>query len=60
MTADEAYEKYKHLDQNLSDKDLVPGSFWGLIIFDLWEATKNTLKERPAVRKGPRRGRKSG
>lgn len=40
MTAKEAYEKYKHLDANLSDRELVPPSFWGSIIFDLWDAIK--------------------
>ena len=43
MTAKEAWEKYKHLDKNLSDRELVPESFWGSIIFDLWAAIKNEI-----------------
>ena len=46
MTAQEVWEKYKHLDSNLSDRDLVPESFWGSIIFDLWGAIKETLNKR--------------
>ena len=41
MTAEEVYEKYKHLDENLSDRELVPESFWGSIIVDLWGAVKD-------------------
>jgi hypothetical protein len=46
MTAKEAFEKYKHLDQNLSDRDLVPESFWGSILVDLWSAVKYAIKEK--------------
>ena len=46
MTAKEAWEKYKHLDINLSDRDLVPESFWGSIIVDLWGAVKNSIEKR--------------
>ncbi len=45
MTVREAWEKYQHLDLNLSDRELVPESFWGSIIFDLWSAIKHTLQE---------------
>ncbi len=45
MTALEVFEKYKHLDLNLSDRELVPESFWGCIIFDLWSAVKDSIKE---------------
>jgi len=45
MTALEAFEKYQHLDANLSDKELLPESFWGSIIFDLWGAVKESVKE---------------
>lgn len=45
MTAFEAWEKYKHLDINLSDRELVPESFWGSIIFDLWSAIKIEVKK---------------
>jgi hypothetical protein len=46
MTAKEAFEKYKHLDQNLSDRDLVPESFWGSILVDLWSAVKYEIQEK--------------
>ena len=46
MTAQEAFEKYAHLDQALSDRELVPESFWGCIIFDLWSAIKESIKEK--------------
>ena len=45
MTALEVWEKYKHLDLNLSDGDLVPESFWGSIIVDLWSAIKYSIQE---------------
>jgi len=46
MTAKEAFEKYKHLDQNLSDRDLVPDSFWGSILLDLWSVVKDCINEK--------------
>jgi len=45
MTALEVWKKYEHLDANLSDRELVPESFWGSIIFDLWNAIKESIKE---------------
>ncbi len=45
MTATEAWEKYKHLDQNLSDRELVPESFWGSILIDLWSTVKNSIQK---------------
>ncbi len=45
MTVREAWEKYQHLDQCLSDRDLVLESFWGSIIVDLWTAIKHTIQE---------------
>jgi len=40
MTGKEAWEKYKHLDIILSNRLLLPESFWGSIILDLWSALK--------------------
>ena len=45
MTAREAFEKYEHLDEALSDRELLPDSFWGSIMFDLWNAIKESVKE---------------
>jgi len=45
MTALEAWEKYKHLDLNLSDREMVPESFWGSIIIDLWSAVKHSIQD---------------
>ena len=45
MTALEAWEKYRHLDANLSKRELLPESFWGHIILDLWGAIKESVKE---------------
>ena len=45
MTALEAFEKYRHLDANLSDRELLPDSFWGSILLDLWSAIKESIKE---------------
>lgn len=45
LTLKEAFEKYKHLDENLSDRDLVPESFWGSILYDLWSAVKDSIDE---------------
>ena len=47
MKIKEAYEKYKHLDANLSDRDLLPESFWGSILLDLWSAIKEATKDQP-------------
>lgn len=44
MTTREAWKKYKHLDINLSDRELLPESFWGSIVFDLWSAIKDREK----------------
>ncbi|MFH0981898.1 MAG: hypothetical protein V2A79_10195 [Planctomycetota bacterium] len=40
MTIEETYKKYRHLDQLLSDRERLPASFLGFIIFDLWQAVK--------------------
>ena len=45
MTTLEVWGKYQHLDLNLSDRDLLPESFWGSILLDLWEAIKHTIQE---------------
>lgn len=45
MIAKEAWEKYKHLDANLSDRELLPESFWGSILLDLWGAIKEFAME---------------
>ena len=44
MTAKEVFEKYEHLDANLSDRELLPDSFWGSIILDLWGAVKESVR----------------
>ena len=40
MTIPEVFEKYKHLDQLLSDREWLPDTFIGSILFDLWQAAK--------------------
>lgn len=45
MTLNEVYEKYKHLDKNLSDRDMLHDSFWGDIIWDLWAAIKSSRED---------------
>jgi len=40
MTISEVFEKYKHLDQLLSDRKWLPDTFIGSILFDLWQAVK--------------------
>ena len=45
MTALEVWEKYKHLDINLSDAELITGSFWELMVMDFWSAIKHTIQE---------------
>ena len=42
MTINEVYEKYKHFDVLLSDKDWMPDSNIGLICRELWTAIKET------------------
>ena len=46
MTAEEAFNKYAHMDSAFSDYSIMPGSFWGSVIIDLWSAVKNSLKEK--------------
>ena len=45
MTAEEVWIKYKHLDNNLSDRELLPESFREAILRDLWDAIKHTIQE---------------
>lgn len=45
MTIKEAYEKWKHLDKVLSDKDFCDSSpVWGLA-YDLWQAVKEEVEK---------------
>ena len=37
-----AYEKYKHLDHLLSDKEWLADNFEGAILYDLWQNIKAT------------------
>ena len=37
----EVYEKYKHMDKLLSDKDWLPNTIQGQIIYDLWNVIKH-------------------
>jgi hypothetical protein len=46
MIIEEVWDKYKHLDQNLSDRELLPVSFWGSIILDLWATIKEEKERR--------------
>lgn len=41
VSINEVYEKYKHLDKLLSDKDWIPNTIQGKIIYDLWSAIKS-------------------
>ena len=43
MTIHEVYEKYKHLDRCLSDKEWAGEDFKYSIIADLWEAIKTSV-----------------
>lgn len=36
----ETYEQYKHFDSLLSDRDFLPNTLLGKIMFDLWKAVK--------------------
>lgn len=45
MTIQEAYEKYKHLDACLSDKEWVGHNFKYSILYDLWQTIKTVAKE---------------
>lgn len=44
----EVYDKYKHLDELLSDKEWLGGSLLKLdqILFDLWQAIKEEVEEK--------------
>lgn len=45
MTAQEAFEKNKHMDKLFSDSSIMPDSFLRTVILDLWEAIKNSLQK---------------
>jgi len=54
MTIQEVYEKFKHLDQSLSDKEwLKQGDILDRILYELWQAIKeegeNNSTERPRI-----------
>lgn len=40
MTPEECFEKYKHLDELLSDLKWLPDGFIGSIMLDLWQTIK--------------------
>lgn len=44
MSIQEVYEKYKHLDELLSDKEWLGGSQINQILFDLWQAIKKEIE----------------
>jgi len=39
----EVFERYKHLDQCLCDKLLLPDDIRGKILYDLWQAIKKEI-----------------
>lgn len=45
MTIQEVYEKYKHLDICLSDKEWVGDNFKYSILYDLWQTIKTMASE---------------
>jgi len=55
MTIEEIYEKYKHLDKLLSDKEWLPDTFQGSILYDLWQAIKNLRKEKVSKKCQPKK-----
>lgn len=44
-TITEVYEKYKHFDKLFSDKTWLPETIQGRILFEMWDAIKNEVKE---------------
>ena len=51
MKIEQTYEKYKHLDALLSDKELIVHDFTTHICHELWQAIKADVKEREDKRK---------
>ena len=45
MTAQEAFEKYAHMDSCFSDYSIMPDSFLRTVIVDLWGAIKNSIQK---------------
>ncbi len=43
MTIEEVYEEHKHLDHLLSDKEWLPDTQLGMILYDLWQAIKEKV-----------------
>lgn len=44
MKIKEVYEKYKHLDHLLTDKEWLWNNFQGGIIYDLWQTIKSEVQ----------------
>ncbi len=44
MTIKEVFEKYKHLDRLLIDKEWLPGNWQGRILYDLWQVIRDAQK----------------
>ena len=45
MTLKETYDKYKHLDHLLSDKEWLADDLQHMILYDLWQAIKIYLSK---------------
>jgi len=41
----EVYEKYKHLDELLSDEIFLGGNIQGVILYELWQTIKEEVKD---------------
>ena len=42
LTIQAVYEKYQHIDHLLIDRDWLPDDYVGAILFDLWQAIRNS------------------
>ena len=45
MAIQQVFAKYKHMDHLLSDEKWLPDSIQGQIVFDLWQAIKESRTE---------------
>lgn len=46
MTIEEVYKEHKHLDYLLSDKEWLPHTQLGRILYDLWQAVKKECEKK--------------
>jgi hypothetical protein len=50
MTKQEVYDKWKHLDEILSNDDFCSSTPVWCLVHDLWQVVKEEIEEKPEIR----------